>query len=524
MAQPIGKGQAGGGIPQQKAQDNSATTRAVSNLGGAIAQTGKLAEQMQAEKDRQQLGEVEMEMKKQSGALQVKLARAANPEDHLQIANDHFRAAEDKILNGKDYSRKFRNDLSRRVRMYSATQIEKIGTDAKLMQISNGRQIHNARIEARLADNLPEEAIAMVREGAGTYYTDEMGEIKIDKIKRRLRNEEYQSEVRAGNPEFFDQDLPIADSDKARFRKQAESQQASLEREDLSMIGDAIEIKDITTRDELEEALDGAPHVSDLMKQKALQNWDNSQPLSYEEEKEVLDQLNELFSQSPGALDREEYAKKHHQLTSQIHSLMGREGSRKLLSRASATQVDNWIKGEGMPVDESLSHEIEREVLNISDAGHLGRTESIDKGGEMGVDKIRSIREERDAINDNREFIEAQVKEYFKTQAGREEYAKDEKKAVQRKVAEVAAGVLTGEEVDRQDQESDQSLYDEVVEIEDSGAVDDYNGPSVLPRKGFIETEYELNDKGGFSPRIGTDLEGNPIETYIDESGVFRAK
>ena len=50
MAQPIGKGQAGGAIPQQRAQDNSATNRAISNLGGAIAQTGKLAEQMQAEK------------------------------------------------------------------------------------------------------------------------------------------------------------------------------------------------------------------------------------------------------------------------------------------------------------------------------------------------------------------------------------------------------------------------------------------------------------------------------------------
>ncbi len=153
MAQPIGKGQAGGAIPQQRAQDNSAQTRAIANLGGAIAQTGKLAEQMQAEKERQQLGEVEIEMKKQSGALQVKLARAANPEEHLQIANDHFRVAEDKILNGKNYSRKFRNELSQRLKMYSATQIEKIGTDAKLMQISNGRKIHNARIEARLADN-----------------------------------------------------------------------------------------------------------------------------------------------------------------------------------------------------------------------------------------------------------------------------------------------------------------------------------------------------------------------------------
>lgn len=476
MAQPIGKGQAGGGIPQQRAQDNSATTRAISNLGGAIAQTGKLAEQMQAEKDRQQLGEVEIEMKKQAGALQVKLARAANPEDHLQIANDHFRAAEAKILNGKDYSRKFRNDLSRRVRMYSATQIEKIGTDAKLMQISNGRQIHNARIEARLADNLPEEAIAMVREGAGTYYTDEMGEIKIDKINRRLRNEEYQSEVRAGNPEFFDQDLPIADSDKARFRKQAESQQASLEREDLSRIGDAVELKDITTKDELATNLAASPNISEVTMRKALQNWDKSQALSFEEEKEVIDALNELFSQSPSEIGREEYARKHHQLTSQIHALMGREGSKKLLSRASATQVDNWIKGEGMPVDESTKKAIEEEAKIMTSLGKFGRTESINQD-EMSEGEIRAIYEQRKVNANLRKFVEDSVKAWSLTPDGQEAIANDPKEAIKKKSASVLAEVMTDDMVEGMDAEDDQALYEQATAIEQMGA-----GDTLLPR------------------------------------------
>lgn len=499
MAQPIGKGQAGGGIPQQRAQDNSATTRAISNLGGAIAQTGKLAEQMQAEKDRQQLGEVEIEMKKQAGNLQVKLARAANPEDHLQIANDHFRAAEAKILNGKDYSRKFRNDLSRRVRMYSATQIEKIGTDAKLMQISNGRQIHNARIEARLADNRPDEAIAMVREGSGIYYTDEMGEIKIDKINRRLRNEEYQSEVRAGNPEFFDQDLPIADSDKARFRKQAESQQASLEREDLGLIGDAIEIKDITTRDELEEALDGAPHVSDLMKQKALQNWDNDQDLSFEEKKDVLDRLNGLFSDfSSGKLSREDYARRHHEITAEIHALAGREGSSELMARSRATNPVSWTKGKA--IEGAWDKAIEEEAKIMTSLGRFGRTESINQE-EMGEGEIRDIYKQRKVNAKLREFVEDSVKAWSLTPDGQEAIANDRERAIQKKLASVLADVLTDDMVESMDAEDDQALYERAQEVENSGAGDDYNGPSALPRKGLIETEYERNDKGGFSPK-----------------------
>lgn len=474
MAQPIGKGQAGGGIPQQRAQDNSATTRAISNLGGAIAQTGKLAEQMQAEKDRQQLGEVEIEMKKQAGALQVKLARAANPEDHLKIANDHFRVAEAKILNGKDYSRKFRNDLSRRVRMYSATQIEKIGTDAKLMQISNGRQIHNSRIEARLADNLPEEAIAMVREGAGTYYTDEMGEIKIDKINRRLRNEEYQSEVRAGNPEFFDQDLPIADSDKARFRKQAESQQASLEREDLGLIGDAIEIKDITTRDELEEALDGAPHVSDLMKQKALQNWDNNQPLSFEEKKDVLDRLNGLHSAlSSGQINREDHARHHHNITSEIHAMMGREGASDLMARARATDPNRDTKGKA--IEGASDKAIEEEAKIMTSLGRFGRTESIDQE-EMSEGQIRAIYEQRKVNAKLREFVEDSVKSWSLTPDGQEAIANDPK-AIQKKSASVLAEVMTDDMVEGMDAEDDQTLYEQATEIEQMGA-----GDTLLPR------------------------------------------
>ena len=474
MAQPIGKGQAGGQIPQQRAQDNSAQTRAISNLGGAIAQTGKLAEQMQAEKERQQLGEVEIEMKKQSGALQVKLARAANPEEHLQIANDHFRVAEDKILNGKNYSRKFRNELSQRLKMYSATQIEKIGTDAKLMQISNGRKIHNARIEARLADNLPEEAIAMVREGAGLYYPDEMGEIKIDQIKRRLRNEEYQSEVRAGNAEFFDQELPIADSDKARFRKQAETQRAANEKDDLSRIDDAIEVKDITTRDELATNLAASPNISEVTMKKALQNWDNNQPLSFEEKKEVLDRLNGLFSDfSSGQISREDYARKHHEITSEIHALMGREGVSDLKARSRATDPNTYTKGKA--IEGQSDKDIEEEVKIMTSLGRFGRTESIDQD-EMSEGEIRAIYEQRKVNANLREFVEDSVKAWSLTPDGQEAIANDPK-AIQKKSASVLAEVMTDDMVEGMDAEDEQVLYEQATAIEQMGA-----GDTVLPR------------------------------------------
>ena len=474
MAQPIGKGQAGGQIPQQRAQDNSAQTRAISNLGGAIAQTGKLAEQMQAEKDRQQLGEVEIEMKKQSGALQVKLARHADPESHLEIADKHFREAEAKILNGKNYSRKFRNDLSRRLKMYSATQIEKIGTDAKLMQISNGRKVHNARIEARLADALPQEAIGLVQEGVGPYYTQEMADIKIDQINRRMRNEEYQSEVRAGNAEFFDQDLPLSDSDKARFRKQAETQDASLQKDDLSAISDAIELKEIQTREELENSIDGAPHISDVMKQKMLQNWDNNQPLSFEEKKDVLDRLNGLFSAfSSGQLSREDYARQHHEITAEIHSLANREGSSDLKARSRATDPNTYTKGKA--IEGAWDKAIEEEAKIMTSLGRFGRTESINQET-MGEGEIRAIYEQRKVNAKLREFVEDSVKAWSLTPDGQEAIANDPK-AIQKKSASVLAEVMTDDMVEDMDADEDQALYEQATTIEQMGA-----GDTLLPR------------------------------------------
>ena len=474
MAQPIGKGQAGGQIPQQRARDNSAQARAIGNLGQAIAQTGKLAEQMQAEKERQQLGEVEIEMKKQSGALQVKLARAANPEDHLQIANDHFRVAEDKILNGKNYSRKFRNDLSQRVRMYSATQIDKIGTDAKLMQISNGRKIHNARIDARLADNLPEEAISMVQEGIGVYDTEDSAEIKIDNIKRQLRNEEYQSEVRAGNAEFFDQDLPIADSDKARFRKQSETQRASLEREDLSQINDAIQLKDISTRDELATNLAASPYISEVTMEKTLMNWDNNQPLSFEEKKDVLDRLNGLFSDfSSGELGREDYARQHHEITSEIHAMAGREGSSDLMTRSRATDPNTYTKGKA--IEGASDKAIEEEVKIMTSLGRFGLTESINRD-EMNDGEIRAIFEQRKVNAKLREYVEDSVKAWSLTPDGQEAIANDPK-AIERKSASVLAEVMTDDMVEDMDAGEDQALYDQATAIEQMGA-----GDTLLPR------------------------------------------
>ena len=185
MAQPIGKGQAGGGIPQQRAQDNSATTRAISNLGGAIAQTGKLAEQMQAEKDRQQLGQAELQFTEAEGALQAKLARTPDPSKHQEVARQHFEEAKAKILNNDSYTGKFRNTLADRLNMAGATRLNKITTNASLQQVRNGRQINNERIKNRLADNDFAGASQLIRDAEGVYLTKEMIEVQLEEVGMR---------------------------------------------------------------------------------------------------------------------------------------------------------------------------------------------------------------------------------------------------------------------------------------------------------------------------------------------------
>ncbi len=185
MAQPIGKGQAGGQIPQQRAGDLSATTRAISNLGGAIAQTGQLAEQMQAEKERQQLGNAELQFAQAEGDLQAKLARTPDPSKHQEIARQHFEEAKAKILNNDSYTGKFRNTLADRLNMAGATRLNKITTNASLQQVRNGRQINNERIKNRLADNDFAGASQLIQEAEGVYLTKEMVEVQLEEVGMR---------------------------------------------------------------------------------------------------------------------------------------------------------------------------------------------------------------------------------------------------------------------------------------------------------------------------------------------------
>lgn len=189
MAQPIGKGQAGGQIPQQRAQDNSATTRAISNLGGAIAQTGKLAEQMQAEKERQQLGKAELQFAEAEGALQAKLARTPDPSKHQEIAQQHFEEAKAKILNNESYTKKFRNELTDRLNLAGATRLNKISTNASLQQVRNGRQINNERIKNRLADHDYAGAAQLINGSIGVYLTPEMAQVQLEEVG--MRQEDY---------------------------------------------------------------------------------------------------------------------------------------------------------------------------------------------------------------------------------------------------------------------------------------------------------------------------------------------
>jgi len=189
MAQPIGKGQAGGQIPQQRAQDNSAQTRAISNLGGAIAQTGKLAEQMHDEQKRQWTGKAELQFAEAEGALQAKLARTPDPSKHQEIAQNHFEEAKAKILNNESYTKKFRDELTDRLNLAGATRLNKITTNASLQQVRNGRQINNERIKNRLADHDYAGAAQLINGSIGVYLTPEMAQVQLEEVG--MRQEDY---------------------------------------------------------------------------------------------------------------------------------------------------------------------------------------------------------------------------------------------------------------------------------------------------------------------------------------------
>lgn len=437
---PPPKGQFQAGVPVQQASGRNLAAEAVGQLGQSVKQTGNLALELQLEQDRQYLTDAEMVMRRESAKLATELAGNMNPANHATIAKDRFDSVVNDILGSQDFRPSFQKELESRLKMFSSAKIEKVAQDAKLIQLENGRRLQSAKIKMFQADGDFDGAHQAAKDGIGTYWSKEDAEIMGMDIDRRERNEEYTSQANAGNVEYFDQDLPIADSDKERFKARAEATKARAEADEVGRIQGAMEIGEILTKEDLARNIEEAQNITEETAKKMLQNWDKNKPLTAKEKMDHLDRLNSLYKDfKAGKMDKLEYLKAHSQVSNEIYAMGSRPGTGGLRQRAYALDPAKWQ--DGVPPSagkEESKINIESMVSDFASAGGLG---TVPKGdGTTPAQKYQS----KQAIREAREMLEMAMMEWLKTEEGQ----KATKKQISNQIMKEAAAIGVSQSIE----------------------------------------------------------------------------
>ena len=336
-----------GQIPMQSATGQDMKAQAIGQAGQVIKQTGNLILELKAEQERQAFSDAELDLRRASKELAGKLASNPNPQDHLKDAQEFYDGVTASILSKGGYSPRFEKEMTKRIGMFTESKMAEIATDAKLMQLESGRRKHDALVKSYIEDKKFDEASVLLDEGNGIYRGQDDTDIAKMGVERMRRDDQMRTEVQYGNAEYFEnKDLPIAESDRLRYKAQAESQRAMMESNDVGKIGGLIEIDEITTREGLQEAIDKAQNISPQTAKLMLKNWDNSKPLTPDEERNLLYRMDNMHEGlKKGQISLDEYRTEYYTLQSEISALGNRAAAGGVRSRISDLNPDGWSPG-----------------------------------------------------------------------------------------------------------------------------------------------------------------------------------
>lgn len=330
--------------------------------------------------------------------------------DETKQASDDFIDS----LSGKNLAPEALDSIKMRIANYESKMLQGVARDAQLAQVQilsgefQNRQtalLQNRDFDGA-ARNLEESALDL------GLRNDEV-EAGLMKIEEQERIAEYEDQVVSGNSEYFENDLPaLSKSDRASYKRKAETRKAELEANDIDRISGAMAIGVIKTKNDLVKNLEAAPNVSSQMARKVLANWENSKPLSYEEKRKITDTLNDLHDQySKGKISRDEYGRKHHNIASQVYAMGKREGVGGLRSRLYALDPTKWSDGNlKLSKAEDIDQKIEKMVSAWDGAGGFGKP----KRGEDQLSPKKALE-----VQAARELTEMSMKEWAKTDEGR---------------------------------------------------------------------------------------------------------
>jgi hypothetical protein len=330
---------------------------------------------------------------------------------------DETKKASDNFIDGlsrKNLAPEALDSIKMRIANYESKMLQGVARDAQLAQVQILSGEFQNRQTALLQNRDFDGAARNLEESAlDLGLRDDEVEAGRMKIEDQERIAEYEDQVVSGNSEYFENDLPaLSKSDRASYKRKAETRKAELESSDIDKISGAMAIGAIKTKNDLVKNLEAAPNVSSKMARKVLANWENSKPLSYEEKRKITDTLNDLHDQySKGKISRDEYGKKHHNIAAEVYAMGKREGVGGLRSRLYALDPTKWSDGNlKLSKAEDIDQKIEKMVSAWDGAGGFGKP----KRGEDQLSPQKALE-----VQAARELTEMSMKEWAKTDEGR---------------------------------------------------------------------------------------------------------
>ena len=330
---------------------------------------------------------------------------------------DETKKASDDFIDGlsrKNLAPEALDSIKMRIANYESKMLQGVARDAQLAQVQILSGEFQNRQTALLQNRDFDGAARNLEESAlDLGLRDDEVEAGLMKIEDQERIAEYEDQVVSGNSEYFENDLPaLSKSDRASYKRKAETRKAELESSDIDKISGAMAIGAIKTKNDLVKNLEAAPNVSSKMARKVLANWENSKPLSYEEKRKITDTLNDLHDQySKGKISRDEYGKKHHNIAAEVYAMGKREGVGGLRSRLYALDPTKWSDGNlKLSKAEDIDQKIEKMVSAWDGAGGFGKPRRNED--QLSPQKALEVQAAR-------ELTEMSMKEWAKTDEGR---------------------------------------------------------------------------------------------------------
>lgn len=349
------RGMVPGQIPIQSATGQNMKAQAVAQAGAAIKQTGDLALQLKQEQERQSFSDAELILRRKSKELAGKLASNPNPGDHLEEAQKFYDGVTDSILSKGGYSPRFEKEMAKRISMFTESKMEDIATDAKLMQLENGRRLRTAVVQADIADKNFDGARQKLDEMKGIDLSEEdwqMGHMKIDRLEKA---DIFDGKEMEGDYKYFeDESLDMADSDRKVRIARAKNQSARMEADQAEEIANSMLTGEILTKDDLARNLEGAKNISEKTAKIMLKNWDQTQPITREDRFDFSEKVRKLEMAS-SEMNAEEYTSQFLELRTKAAAL-GRRGNadyiRGMVESISPENLQsNMAKGERLMRD-----------------------------------------------------------------------------------------------------------------------------------------------------------------------------